>query len=33
MQSFLIKNNFNDFKSDDSEINKKINYAIKEINK
>ena len=33
MISFLIKNNFNEFKCDDSEINKKINYAIKEINK
>ena len=31
--NFPINNNFCEFKSDDVEINKKINYAIKEINK
>ena len=31
--NFPINNNFCEFKSDDAEISKKINYAIKEINK
>ena len=33
MMYFPVKNNFCDFKCDDVEINKKIKYAIKEINK
>jgi hypothetical protein len=32
-KNFPINNNFCEFKSDDAEINNKINYAIKEINK